>query len=147
MSRISLLFGVILLTGGVLLGAALLMTGGDVLRQGGLARLTYHGGPLLTLQSPEPGEELPAGGVEVLVRFPDRKRVASQTFRCLLNGEDVTHLLTVGQNGAAGSVYPLREGGNQIEVQVFGRGWYRSHYFMDRIEVPVQISVPLMDRA
>jgi len=92
------------------------------------------GRALLELRSAPP-EVVPPGGVPVVVHFPYTSRVVADTFRCLLNGRDVTALLTVGGNGAGGSVFPLRVGENHLRVEVFGRGWWPGQLYEDAVEV------------
>ena len=108
-----------------------------------LQRALFLGGPLLELRSPGPEGWRPLGGLQVLVHFPRQDRVAPETFRCLLNGEDVTSQLSVGRNGAGGHVYPLREGRNELRVEVFGRGWWPERYFLDATRVEVRARAPL----
>ena len=74
-------------------------------------------------------------GGNKLVRFPAEERSESKTFRCLLNERDVTHLLTVGRNGAGGTVFPAPEGRNVLRLEVFGTTWLRAGFFQDALEV------------
>jgi len=99
-----------------------------------LAPRVVLGRALLDLRSAPP-EVVPPGGVAVVVHFPDTSRVLADTFRCVLNGKDVTSLLSVGGNGAAGSVFPLRVGENRLRVEVFGRGWWPGRWYEDAVEV------------
>jgi hypothetical protein len=117
----------------------------DPLRAEGLRRSVFLGGSLLDLVAPpaEPADFHMLGGLEVVVRFPSEERIAIDTFRCLLNGADVTDLLTVGRNGAAGQVYPLLEGPNELDCQVYGRGWWTNRYFQDGARVSVRARGPL----
>lgn len=153
MSRIYPLFGVILLTCGVVLGLATWRSGTDLLRPGGTERFVRFAGPLLRLENPppqgsaEPPRVMPMGGVPILVRFQTSGRVLPDTFRCLLNGNDVTHLLTVGVNGVGGTVYPLREGENRLRVEVFGKTLWSSRYFQDTLELPINARPLTLDRA
>ena len=103
---------------------------------------------LLAVQLPEAGSEFPQGGVAVLIEFPEEARVAPETFRCLLNGRDVTDLLTVGRNGVAGSIFPVREGANELELEVFGRARWGDWLVEDHLAIPFR-ALPLiyMDRA
>lgn len=78
----------------------------------------------LILESPERDQDVGASGVEVLVRFAPSDRVAPETFRCTLNGVDVTGLLTTGENGAAGHLYGLLDGDNVLRLEIFGRTWW-----------------------
>ena len=103
--------------------------------QGSLARALWIGAPLLELRHPVSGKRVPFGGLAVLVEFPDRDRVIPSTLRCLLNGADLTVDLTRGDNGAAGSLYPLREGRNLLRVEVFGKGRFGDQVVEDFIEV------------
>ena len=103
--------------------------------QGSLARAVWIGAPLLQLRHPVSGTRVPFGGLAVLVEFPDRERVIPGTLRCLLNGADLTVGLTRGDNGAAGSLYPLREGRNLLRVEVFGKGRFGDRVVEDFIEV------------
>ena len=116
----------------------------DVVRAG-----LFTGPPLLDLRSPAQLAWRPLGQVEVLVRFPDEKRVRPETFRCLLNGVDVTHQLTVGANGAGGSIFPLAEGTNVLRVEVFGEGyWDPTTYHLHALERVLTARGPLaLDRA
>ncbi len=108
-----------------------------------LERALFLGGPLLEVRSPGPDGWRPLGGLQVLVRFPRQDRVAPETFRCLLNGEDVTSQLSVGRNGAGGDVYPLLEGRNELRFEVFGRGWWAGRYFLDATTIEVRARAPL----
>ena len=131
---------------GAALGAALLV-GLTSRLSAELRRWVYVGTPLLELSTPLPDQELTRAGVEVLVRF-NGSRVSPPSFRCLLNGRDVTDQLTVGENGAGGAVVGLAEGANQIRVEVFGRGWWRDRYFEDSRQVRVIVRpLPFIDRA
>jgi hypothetical protein len=103
--------------------------------RGSLARAVWIGAPLLELRHPISGSRVPFGGLAVLVEFPDRERVIPGTLRCLLNGADLTVGLTRGDNGAAGSLYPLREGRNLLRVEVFGKGRFGDRVVEDFIEV------------
>jgi hypothetical protein len=111
-------------------------------------RLAFHGRPLIEVRLPQSGQQVPVGGIEVLVSFPGAHRVAADSFRCRLNNRDVTELLTVGQNGAAGSVYGLVEGENRLEIEFFGRTWWGPRFFLDRRTIVFQASPFLsLDRA
>ncbi len=112
-----------------LLGVTLWQSNGSV------SRAFWIGAPLLELRHPVSGVRVPFGGLAVLVEFPDRERVIPGTLRCLLNGTDLTVGLTRGANGAAGSIYPLREGRNLLRVEVFGRGRFGDRVVEDFIEV------------
>ncbi len=102
---------------------------------GSVSRAVWIGAPLLELRHPISGTRVPLGGLAVLVEFPDRERVIPGTLRCLLNGTDLTVDLTRGDNGAAGSLYPLREGRNLLRVEVFGKGRFGDQVVEDFIEV------------
>ena len=156
MSRIYLLIGVILLACGGLAGLAAWRSGPDLLRDGGASRFLTFAGPLLRLENPVPPRStsettempgLPMGGVPILVRFQQDGRVLPDTFRCLLNGEDVTHQLTVGVNGVAGTVFPLREGTNRLRVEVFGQTLWGSRYYLDSFELSIRARPLVIDRA
>ncbi len=147
MPRRGLLFGVLLLLpvmGGTL-ALARAMRAGPILDAVGSALVL--GPPLLDLRAPVPDAEVPVGGVDILVRFRDES-VLADTFRCELNGEDVTDQLTLGLNGASGAVAPLRDGENRLRVEVFGRGWLDSRYYLDAIELRLRVRPPLhLDQA
>ena len=85
------------------------------------SRFAYLGPPLMRVEAPEREAEVAVGSVDVLIEFPGGERVVVETFQCLLNGLDVTESLTVGRNGAVGSIVGLREGENRIRLRVFGR--------------------------
>ena len=131
----------------LVLGAAggLHMALADPQRAAGLRRTVFLGDSLLDLVAPlaEPPGFHTLGGLEVVVRFPHEERIAIHTIRCLLNGADVTDQLTVGRNGAGGQVYPLLEGNNQLDCQVFGRGWWARRYFLDGVHAAVRVRAPL----
>ena len=111
-------------------------------------RLVFLGRPLVHVLRPTPGQQISFGGVEVEVGFSGRERVAVDTFRCLLNNRDVTHLLTLGSNGAQGAILGLIEGENRIRIEVFGRGWWSARYFQDARTVVFQVRpYPNLDRA
>ncbi len=139
MSRPLRIFGLILL----LVAGALVLERGLAPDLAAIRRSLFVGSPLLEVLTPDSGDQRPLGGIEVVVRFPREHRVAPETFRCLLNGEDVTDQLTVGRNGAGGSVYPLQEGTNTLRFEVFGRGWWATRYFEDSVEVDVRASGPI----
>jgi hypothetical protein len=94
-------------------------------------RWLYVGAPLMEVQVPEPDLETPLGAVELLVSFVGGPRVAVETFQCLLNDRDVTSALTLGRNGAAGSLVGLNEGENRIVLRVFGRSWWGAEGFVE----------------
>ena len=141
MPRAIAVFGVSLLV-----FACLLLIGSwEDTRTARLRRALFVGWPLLEVASPASDLEgwRPLGGIEVVVRFPSEQRVAPETFRCLLNGRDVTEQLSVGRNGAGGHVYPLQEGTNELRFEVFGRGWWATRYFLDGVDVRVRARSPL----
>jgi hypothetical protein len=107
-----------------------------------LVRFAYLGPPLMRIQTPWEALEVPVGAVDVLIEFPDRERVAVETFECELNGLDVTESLTIGKNGAAGEIVGLREGDNRIRLRVFGRSLW-SDRFVDEDRVFVVRVRPL----
>lgn len=94
-------------------------------------RWLYVGAPLMEVQVPADELETPLGAVEVLVAFVGGSRVAVETFQCLLNDRDVTSALTLGRNGAAGSLVGLHYGENQIVLRVFGRTWWGAEGFVE----------------
>jgi hypothetical protein len=113
----------------------------------GVASWFTFGGPLMELASPLPGERLPITAVELLVTFRNERAVAD-TFRCLLNGADVTALLTLAQNGAGGTLFPLREGRNTLRVEVFGRALLGDRIVEDALEIEFETRpLPHFDRA
>ncbi len=142
---------------GVAIGSllALLLAGGIGLASVGegslserVRRLVFLGRPMLQVLRPTPGQQVAFGGVEVEIGFPGRERVAVDTFRCLLNNRDVTHLLTLGSNGAQGAIFGLVEGENRIRIEVFGRGWWSARYFQDARTVVFHVRpYPNLDRA
>jgi hypothetical protein len=78
-------------------------------------------GPLLMeVVSPAPGAAIGLEGIELLVHFPP-ETVATETFRALLNGADVTDLLTTGENGSYGQLLGLLPGDNLLRLEIFGR--------------------------
>jgi hypothetical protein len=106
-----------------------------------VAPRVFLGGALLELRSDLPGE-VPPGAIQVAVHFPDTSRVVAETFRCVLNGKDVTSMLTVESNGAGGSVFPLRVGDNHLRIEVFGHGWWSGRLFEDAIDVTFRSRPP-----
>ena len=94
-------------------------------------RWVYVGAPLMEVQVPPDDLETPLGAVEVLVEFVGGSRVAVETFQCLLNDRDVTSALTLGRNGAAGSIVGLHDGANEIVLRVFGRTWWGAEGFVE----------------
>jgi hypothetical protein len=136
---------------GLLLGACTALAAVVAVRAQGsrsLERWVLLGAPLLEVRAPLADRELPVGGAAVVVHFPDRERVLPGTFRCLLNGRDVTSQLTVGGNGAGGSVFPLQQGANRLRVEVFGSGLWSAGYLEDAVEVDFPVRAPFpLDRA
>ncbi len=139
------IFGVSLLALGAL--AALALTGaGAGLRAA--ERWLFLGRPLLAFRAPQAGQVVPVGSIEVIVGFPAAERVVVETFRCLLNDRDVTQHLTLGRNGAGGSVQGLLEGENRLRVEIFGRGWWPGRFLEDARELTFRVQpLPTMDRA
>ena len=139
------IFGVSLLALGAL--AALALTGaGAGLRAA--ERWLFLGRPLLEFRAPQAGQVVPVGSIEVIVGFPAAERVVVETFRCLLNDRDVTQHLTLGRNGAGGSVQGLLEGENRLRVEIFGRGWWPGRFLEDARELSFRVQpLPTMDRA
>ena len=113
-----------------------------------LRRLTLYGPPLVEVRLPRSGQQVAFGGIELLVDFPGRGRVAVESFRCILNNRDVTDLITVGRNGAVGSLYGLVEGENRLRIEVFGSSWWGSRYYEDTRTIVFRASpLPSLDRA
>ncbi len=139
------IFGVSLLALGAL--AALALTGtGEGLRAA--ERWLLLGRPLLEFRAPKAGQMVPVGSIEVIVGFPAAERVVVETFRCLLNDRDVTQYLTLGRNGAGGSVQGLLEGENRLRVEIFGRGWWPGRVLEDARELSLRFQpLPTMDRS
>jgi hypothetical protein len=94
-------------------------------------RWLFVGAPLMEIQIPADDLETPLGAVELLVSFVGGPRVAVETFQCLLNDQDVTAALTLGRNGAAGSLVGLHYGENRIVLRVFGRSWWGAAGFVE----------------
>ena len=132
----------------LLLGAAALAWVGEGTFGERAHRLIFLGTPLIDVLRPSPGQQMPFGGVQVQVGFADGERVAVDTFRCLLNEQDVTHLLTLGSNGATGSVFGLVEGENRLRIEVFGKSWWSARYVQDARTVVFHVRpFPNLDRA
>jgi hypothetical protein len=110
-----------------LLAAALLL-----LSAFGATLFPPGGRSFLWVDAPTPGQVVAPGGVDVLVRFAPSERVAPETFRCLLNGIDVTEALTTGENGAYGRVYRLVDGENLLRLEIFGRVWWSRDSLIER---------------
>jgi hypothetical protein len=121
MKRRALLFAV-LFAGLGLAGVALAPASSLPGRQrAALLRTAFVGAPLMQVQTPDAELELTVGAVDLMVAFVGGPRVAVETFQCLLNDQDVTAVLTLGRNGAVGSLVGLHEGENHIVVRVFGK--------------------------
>jgi len=113
-----------------------------------LTHFAYVGPSLMRLQNPEDHSEVPIGAVDVQIEFPDRDRVAVETFECSLNGLDVTDSLTVGRNGAVGEIVGLREGENRIRVRVFGKSFWGDRFVDEEQVVVVRVrAAPFLDLA
>ncbi len=139
------IFGVSLLGLGAL--AALALAGAGV-GLGAAERGLLLGRPLLEFRAPKAGQLVPVGRIEVIIGFPAAERVVVETFRCLLNDQDVTQHLTLGRNGAGGSVQGLLEGENRLRVEIFGRGWWPGRFLEDARELTFRVQpLPTMDRA
>ena len=82
--------------------------------------LPPRGPVLIEVVEPAAGAPIGLDGFDLLVRFPS-EHVAAETFRALLNGADVTELLTTGENGSFGHVVGLLPGDNELRLEVFGR--------------------------
>jgi hypothetical protein len=95
------------------------------------------------VQKPSEGARVGVEGVEVLVRFPQRERVAPETFRLLVNGADVTSQLLTGSTGASGRVAGLLEGENLLRFEVHGdRGGWPGHFLPEAREVRILVRLP-----
>ena len=104
--------------------------------------LPPNGPVLLEVVSPRPGATIGLDGIEVLVQFP-QVDAASETFRALLNGADVTDLLTTGENGCYGRLLGLLPGDNVLRLEVFGRvPWSSDQLFEQSREVRVRMRPP-----
>ena len=104
--------------------------------------LPPNGPVLLEVVSPRPGATIGLDGIEVLVQFP-QVEAASETFRALLNGADVTDLLTTGENGCYGKLLGLLPGDNTLRLEVFGRvPWSGDQLFEQSREVRVRMRPP-----
>ncbi len=111
-------------------------------------RLALFGTPLLELRAPLPEQSVSQGGVQVVVHYLRTWGTAEETFRCLLNGLDVTERLTRGANGAAGSLLGAIEGPNRLRVEVSGRPWWGSGMLEDAVEITFHVRpLPDFDRA
>jgi hypothetical protein len=97
---------------------------------------------LLEVVSPQSGDAIGLDGIELLVQFPGAG-AASETFRALLNGADVTDLLTTGENGCYGQLFGLLPGDNLLRLEVFGRvPWSDDQLFEQSREVRVRMRPP-----
>jgi len=113
-----------------------------------LAAFVWLGPPLMRVEAPIHGLEVPVGSVEVDIQFAGGERVAVETFQCLLNGLDVTESLTVGRNGAVGAIVGLREGDNRIRVRVFGRSLWTGDFIDEERDFVVRVrGIPFLDVA
>lgn len=113
-----------------------------------LVGFAYLGPPLMRVETPPAETALGVGAVDLLIEFPAGERIAVETFQCLLNGLDVTASLTVGRNGAVGSVVGLREGDNRIQVRVFGRSLWTGRFVDEQREFVVRVrAIPFLDAA
>ena len=130
-----------------LLGAFLVMSRGNSL-ESALHLGLFLGRPALEVRSPVETELYAPGGVPVLVAYADARRVAAGSLRCLLNGRDVTHQLTLGSNGAAGRIFPVREGDNSLRVDVYAQGLWTARYFEDSVELRFKVrGAPSLDQS
>ena len=119
------------------------MTGAALLTVALWPSLPPNGPILLEVLSPTPGATVDLGGVELLVRFTP-EGAASETFRVLLNGADVTDLLTTGENGAYGKLVGLLPGENVLRLEVFGRvPWAPASLFEQARELHIRMRPPL----
>lgn len=109
----------------------------------------YLGSPLMEVQIPPRDFETPLGAVDLLISFVGGPRVAVETFQCLLNDRDVTSSLTLGRNGAGGSLMGLHDGENRIVLRVFGRSWWGALGFVEeRRSLTVRVRpLPFLDVA
>lgn len=106
--------------------------------------LPPNGPRLLEVVSPEPGATVDLRGVELLVRFAPQGATAPETFRALLNGADVTDLLTTGENGTYGKLVGLLPGENVLRLEVFGRvPWNPDRLFEQSRELHIRMRPPL----
>ena len=137
------LFGISLL-GGLALLALLLASGAG---PGPLQQLHFGGRSLLAVLSPEGDQVLAVGRVEVLISFSE-ERVLPETFRCLLNSEDVTERLSLAANGVAGKLHGLVEGENRLRFEIFGESLWPGRYLEEVREIRIQVApLPPLDRA
>jgi hypothetical protein len=137
---------VILLTTCLLAGLALLAAVPSLRGHG--VKYLLLGGALIEVSAPRAEQVLGQGGIPVLIRFTRLERTAAESLRCLLNGVDVTRRLTLGGNGAAGSLWAPRDGPQTLRFEVFGQSWWRGPYFEDAVEVTFEVRPnPSLDRA
>jgi hypothetical protein len=116
--------------------------------RGDLLHFVYVGPSLMRVQNPEDRSEVQIGAVDLEIEFPDRDRVAVETFECVLNGLDVTDALTVGRNGAVGEIVGLREGENRIRVRVFGKSFWGDRFVEEERVFLVRVrAAPFLDLA
>jgi hypothetical protein len=108
--------------------------------------LPPDGPTLIEVLRPEPGARVGLEGIELLVRFPSwplGELAASETFRVLLNGADVTDSLTTGENGAYGHLSGLLEGDNVLRLEIFGRmPWRPDSLFEQSRELRIRMRPP-----
>lgn len=137
------LFGISLLAGLTLL--VLLLASG--VGPAPLQRLRFGGRSLLVVRAPAGDQAVAIGGVEVLVSFSER-RVLPETFRCLLNNQDVTERLSLAANGVAGRLLGLVEGENRLRFEIFGESLWPGRYLEEVREIRIEVApLPLLDRA
>jgi hypothetical protein len=104
--------------------------------------LPPNGPVLMEVVSPAPGATIGLEGIELLVQFPG-DAAAAETFRALLNGADVTDLLTTGENGCYGQLLGLLPGDNLLRLEIFGRApWSDRQLFEQSREVRVRMRPP-----
>jgi hypothetical protein len=141
-------FGVVALVTGLLASAAAVWMTGPGEFGSRVRRLLFIGAPLFEVRIPERHDALRVGSIEVFVGFAPGDRVAWDTFRALLNGRDVTSELTLGRNGAHGTLVGLTEGQNQLRLQIFGRSCWGGRYIEDEQVVLLRVAGhPDLDRA
>ena len=129
------------------LSAGLMLATDPELRQGVLGRLLF-GGPLIDLRSPLEGSRVAPGGIYVAAGFPLPDRTLPETLHVQLNGRPVTGDLSRGRSGVLGSVAGGVEGENRLEVSIFGRVWWGTAHFEDRVEVVFSVGPNFwLDRA
>ena len=136
MKRPRLLFA--LASAAIALGWVMLAPASIALRDSARGWL-FVGAPLMEVQTPATDLELPVGAVDLLVAFVGGSRVAVETFECWLNDDNVTATLTLGRNGATGSIVGLHEGENHIRLRVFGRSWWGGEYVEEQRSFVVRV--------